>query len=74
MLMHLIYNNHKASDGYINAFFVQRSTFQAFFGLRYTGVADQLKSRVEFDEQIDIMDVDNPTESRAPTHADRGHQ
>ena len=60
--MHLIYNHHKASDGYINAFFVQRSTFQAFFGHRYIG------------EDTDIMDVDDSTDTRTPKHANGGHQ
>ena len=62
MFMHLIYNHRKASDGYINAFFVQRSTFQAFFGHRYIG------------EDTDIMDVDDSTDTRTPKHANGGHQ
>ena len=74
MFMHLIYNHRKASDGYINAFFVQRSTFQAFFGHRYIGIGDQSMSTVEFGEDTDIMDVDNSTNTRTPTHANRGHQ
>ena len=72
LFMHLIYSDRKASDGYINAFFVQRSTFQAFFGHRHVGIGDQSMSTVELGEDTDIMEVDDSTNIR--TRADGGHQ